>query len=41
MFFITDDVDVASYADSNTPYKHRKFANKLLEILNMCIRKYI
>ena len=38
--FITDDVDVASYAVGNTPYKHRKSA-KALENLNMCMRKYI
>ena len=41
LFFITDDVDVASSADDNTPYKHRKSANKVLENLNMCIQKYI
>ena len=33
LFFINDDVDVASCADDNTPCTHKKFPNKILEKL--------
>ena len=40
MFFIIDDIDVASYADDNTPYTYRKRPNKVLEKLE-CVSRNI
>ena len=40
LLFITDNVDVASYADGNTPYTYRKLPNKVLEKLE-CVSKNI
>ena len=38
MFFIIDDVDVASYADDNTPCTYGKFPDKVLEKLDCASR---
>ena len=38
MFCIIDDVDVATYADDNTPYTHGKCPNKVLEKLEYASR---
>ena len=38
LFFIINDVDVASYADGNTPYTHGKFLSKIFEKLECTSR---